>query len=97
MEDNQSPQARPTDGGSGLGGQHHYKQVCGIEMGEKEKQSSLSIVKRDRTGDMRMERNSLLGVASPVLEAMVKFQSQLLLRAIAWIHSHGVVGISINV
>jgi len=30
------------------------------EMGEKDKQSNLSVVKRGRTGDVRVERNSAL-------------------------------------
>ena len=34
--------------------------VCGGQMGEKEKWSSLSIMKRDGTGDLRVVRNSLM-------------------------------------
>lgn len=52
-------------------------------MGEKEKRNSLSIMKRDRTGDLRVERNSLLcGTALPP-EDMVRSQPVLLLRATA--------------
>ena len=35
-------------------------QVCGGQMGEKEKQNGLSIMKREETGDMRMESDSYL-------------------------------------
>lgn len=33
-------------------------QVCSRQIGEKEKQSSLSIMKRGRTEDRKVERNS---------------------------------------
>lgn len=38
-------------------GSHHIVQVCGRQMGEKEKQNNLSIVKGDGTRDAREERN----------------------------------------
>lgn len=41
-------------------GRHHYdEQVCGRKVGKKEKQNSLSVVKRGSSGDVRLERNSL--------------------------------------
>lgn len=46
---------------------HHDVRVCDGQTGEKKKWSRLSIIKRDGTGDPRLERNSLLGVASPVI------------------------------
>ena len=39
---------------------HRDKQVNGGEMEEKEKQKDVSVVKRDRTGDSRVVRNSLM-------------------------------------
>ena len=39
---------------------HYNVQVCAREMGQKEKQNSLSIVKGNGTGDRREYRNSLL-------------------------------------
>lgn len=39
---------------------HHDVRVCGGQMEEKEKWRSLSIRKRDGTGDLRVERSSLL-------------------------------------
>jgi hypothetical protein len=68
------------DCGSGSGRQHHYKQVCGGEMGEKEK-NSLYTTKRSRTVS-----NSLIweawtatrchGVIWPMLPPRVKSISQ---------------------
>lgn len=40
-------------------------QVCGGERGEREKLSGLSPVERRGTGDARVERSSLMGVACP--------------------------------
>lgn len=39
---------------------HHSVRVCGRQMGEQEKWNSLSIMKKDGTGDLRVERCSLL-------------------------------------
>jgi hypothetical protein len=39
--------------------QSHHN-VHNVQMGEKEKWSSLSIMKRDGTGDLRVERRNLL-------------------------------------
>lgn len=55
-------------------------QVCCVEVVVEEKQNSLSVMKRDRTGDARAERNSLFGVAL-TLELMVK--SQMSVRSIS--------------
>jgi hypothetical protein len=41
-------------------GSHHTVQVCGGERREKEKWNSVRIMKRDETGDSRVEWNSLL-------------------------------------
>jgi hypothetical protein len=41
-------------------GNHHNVQVFGGQMGEKETWSSVSLMKRDGTGDSRVERSSLL-------------------------------------
>ena len=43
----------PTSQVAGLQGEPPHVQVCDGQMGEKEKWSHLSIVKRDGTGDMR--------------------------------------------
>ena len=64
-------------------GRHHYdEQVCGRKVGKKEKQNSLSIVKRGSSGDVRLERNSLTDkrpVKPP--EALVMSGTMLPLRA----------------
>lgn len=39
---------------------HYDVEVCGRQMGQKEKWNSLSIMKRDGTRDVKVERNSLL-------------------------------------
>ena len=39
---------------------HYNVQMCGGQVGDKEKWNSLSIMKRDGTGDRRVERNNLL-------------------------------------
>jgi hypothetical protein len=39
---------------------YYNVKMCGILMGEKEKWSSFSIMKRDGTGDPRVERSTLL-------------------------------------
>ena len=39
---------------------HYDVQACGGEMRKKEKQNSLSIVKRGETGDANVVRNSLM-------------------------------------
>lgn len=44
-------------------------QVCGGERGEREKLSGLSPVERRGTGDARVERSSLMGVACPTTVA----------------------------
>lgn len=68
-------------------------QACGRPMGEKEKRNSLSIMKRDRTGDLRVERNSLLcGTALPP-EDMVRSQPVLPLR----VDGHEATGVCVNV
>jgi hypothetical protein len=41
-------------------GSHHNVQVCVGQMGEKEKWNNLSIMKRDGTGDLRVEKSILL-------------------------------------
>lgn len=43
---------------------HYNVKVCGWQMGEKEKWNCLNIKKRNVTGDPRVERRSLLLVAS---------------------------------
>lgn len=52
-------------------------------MGERGNWSSLSVMKRGRTGDWRMERSSLLKVASSATWTMVRGQPELLLRAMS--------------
>jgi hypothetical protein len=53
-------QAADVTQGSACSNSHHSVQVFGEQMGEKEKWSNLSIMKRDGTGESRIERNSLL-------------------------------------
>lgn len=43
-----------------LQGSHHNIQECGGQIEEKEKCSSLSIMRKDGTGDSRVEKNSLV-------------------------------------
>jgi hypothetical protein len=39
---------------------HYKEQVCGGQMGEKEKQNGLCTVKRGGSGDTGLERNNLM-------------------------------------
>lgn len=41
-------------------GSHYNVQVCGVQIGEKEKKNSFSIRKRDGTREVRVERNIML-------------------------------------
>jgi hypothetical protein len=50
----------PTAAWRWVGGEHFDEQMCGRELGGKEKQNGGCTVKRGGTGDMMMERNSLL-------------------------------------
>lgn len=54
--------------------------ICGEQMRKKEKWNGLCVMKTDRTGDARRERNGLLREATPP-EAMEKSQPFLLLCA----------------
>lgn len=57
-------------------------QACGEEMGEEEKRNGLSTMKRRGTGDLRVERNSLMRIACPATWGHGEVQLVLLLRTV---------------
>lgn len=59
-----------------------------VEREEKEKHYSLSIMKRGRTGEMRMERNSLMRVACHATRCPGEFQTLVAAEGNIWAHGH---------
>ena len=60
---------------------HRSVHVCGGQMGERKKWSSLSIMERGGTGDSRVDRRSLLSTTSPAIWGHGEVQPKLRLRA----------------
>lgn len=73
----QRPTTWPAHGGS-----HNGVQVCVGDMGEKGKQNSLGSVTRDESGDVSMERSSVMYIPALPPDAMMKCQPMLPLRAV---------------
>jgi hypothetical protein len=61
---------------------------------EKEKWGSLSLMARDGTGDVRVERSSLLWVTSP---AMVEVLAPADAEGAVWVYDCTVAGVIVNV
>lgn len=70
---------------------------CVVTDGREKKQNSLSIMKRDVTGDTRVQRNSLLGVASPAALASGEVLDCAMAEGHVWVHDYATAGVSVDV
>lgn len=76
-------------------GSHYHVQVYGRQM--KEVESSVSIIKRDGPGDPRVERSSLLSMASTTTWGHSKVPDLAAMKGHVWVHGYPVAGVSVDV